>query len=92
MGSEDRNMRGNPNQVHSPSDSSASPGPVRLWAGSGTGKQCDFCGKAITIDDVQYDLEVEDSAPVADRSPRARTLSFHRGCYDPWRAGRFKVG
>jgi hypothetical protein len=64
---------------------------VRLWAGSGTGKQCDFCGKAISVEDVQYDLEVTDSAPGSDRPARPRTLSFHLGCYDPWRAGRFKV-
>ena len=83
-------MRGN--SKHSPSESGgSSPGPVRLWAGSGTGKQCDFCGKAISVEDVQYDLEVTDSVPVSDKPARPRTLSFHLGCYDPWRAGRFKV-
>ena len=79
------------NSKHPPSDGSAPVGPVRLWAGSGTGKQCDLCGKAIGVDDVQYDLEVAESAPAGEK-PRSRTLSFHLGCYDPWRAGRFKVG
>jgi hypothetical protein len=79
------------NAKHPPSDGSASPGPVRLWAGSGTGKQCDFCGKAISVDDVQYDLEIAESPPSPDKTSRSRTLSFHLGCYDPWRAGRFRV-
>ena len=83
-------MRGHSKQAHAPSGNGASsPGPVRLWAGSGTGKQCDFCGKAISVDDVQYDLEVAETAPGGEK--RSRTLSFHLGCYDPWRAGRFKV-
>ena len=84
-------MRGTSKYAQAPSDNgSSAPGPVRLWAGSGTGKQCDFCGKAIGVDDVQYDLEVADGAP-GEKASRSRTLSFHLGCYDPWRAGRFKV-
>ena len=84
-------MPGNPKHAHAAPEGAA-PGPVRLWAGSGTGKQCDFCGNAISVDDVQYDLEVsESSTSAADKSSRSRTLSFHLGCYDPWRAGRFKV-
>ncbi len=80
------------NTKRAPPDGSAKTGPVRLWAGSGTGKQCDFCGKAIAVDDVQYDLEVAESTSGGEKATRSRTLSFHLGCYDPWRAGRFKVG
>ena len=54
-------MTGNTKQAHSPPDDEQS-GPFKLWAGSGTGKRCDYCGKVILSDDVQYDVEVTGSS------------------------------
>lgn len=82
-------MTGNTKQAHSPPDDEQS-GPFKLWAGSGTGKRCDYCGKVILSDDVQYDVEVTGSSGGGEKTLRSGTLSFHLGCYDRWRAGPFK--
>jgi hypothetical protein len=62
---------------------------TRLWAGRGTGQPCEYCGKAIPAEEVQYDLELAER-PVATTASTTtsdgRILSFHIGCYDPWRA------
>ena len=66
------------------------PDVTRLWAGRGTGKPCEFCGKAIAADDIQYEIETTaDLRGVTDT--RGRTLSFHVNCYDSWRAYRNDV-
>lgn len=59
---------------------------LRVWAGRGTGKPCERCGKAIAAEDIQYDLEVTEALAAATRIPGGRTLSFHLHCYDLWRA------
>jgi hypothetical protein len=64
----------------------------RVWAGTGTGKPCELCGKSIPADAVQYDLEVAEAAVAATSASRSRVLSFHLNCYDRWRAGRDDVG
>jgi hypothetical protein len=61
---------------------------ARLWAGRGSGKPCAFCGKSISADDVQYDLEVTEELAPATQISRGGTLSFHLPCYDQWRARR----
>jgi hypothetical protein len=56
---------------------------TRVWAGQGTGQPCRLCGKPISPDDVQYDLEISEGAEGGEK--RVRTLSFHLPCYDRWR-------
>jgi hypothetical protein len=68
--------------------SGVAPEAARLWAGRGSGKPCEFCGKAISADDVQYDLEVTEERVTAAQTSRGRILSFHLPCYDRWRASR----
>ena len=58
---------------------------TRVWAGRGTGKPCECCGKAIPAEDVQYDLEVTETLAAVTNACRGRTLSFHLSCYDQWR-------
>jgi hypothetical protein len=77
------------NSKHAPAvQDTAIPGTDRLWAGRGSGKPCDFCGKAIDAEDVQYDVELLESSRGPDKTVCTRNLSFHLGCYDPWRARR----
>ena len=61
-------------------------GAIRVWAGRGTGKPCERCRKAISADDVQYELEVTEALAAATNIPGGRTLAFHLQCYDQWRA------
>lgn len=75
-----------------PSHGRAMSDSTRLWAGRGTGQPCEYCGKVIPAEEVQYDLEMpEKPAAAAATSADERILSFHIGCYDPWRA-RFERG
>jgi hypothetical protein len=67
--------------------SGVAPDTTRLWAGRGSGKPCEFCGKAIPAEDVQYDLEVTEELATATHASRGQSLSFHLSCYDKWRAG-----
>lgn len=75
-----------------PSHGRAMRDSTRLWAGRGTGQPCEYCGKAIPPEEVQYDLEVQDRAAPAANDPDSRILSFHINCYDPWRAEAEKGG
>lgn len=49
-----------------------------ISAGTGEGSPCDVCGRLITRDAVQYDVEyaVQDEA---------RSARVHVDCYDAWR-------
>jgi len=59
---------------------------LRLWAGRGNGKPCEWCRKTISAEDVQYELEVTGNPGVAVNASRGDILSFHLQCYDRWRA------
>jgi hypothetical protein len=48
--------------------------PQKYFAGKGTGEICDLCEQAITVDQLAYELDVDD-----------RTLRFHERCVDMWR-------
>jgi hypothetical protein len=76
-------MNGTTKNAHR-SHGRASTDSTRLWAGRGTGQPCEYCGKTIPAEDVQYDLELAEKS--AASSPDGRILSFHIACYDPWRA------
>jgi hypothetical protein len=83
-------MNGTTKDAH-PSHGRAMTDSTRLWAGRGTGQPCEYCGKAIPAEEVQYDLEVPDRSAATSASD-GRILSFHIGCYDPWRARVEKGG
>ena len=51
--------------------------PTRTWAGHGTGALCNFCGRAINAQDIEYEVEL-----LANGS--ARNLHFHFNCYRVW--------
>jgi hypothetical protein len=83
-------MNGTSKDAH-PSHGRAMSESTRLWAGRGTGQPCEYCGKVIPAEEVQYDLEVPDRAATPG-VPEGRILSFHISCYDPWRARPEKGG
>ena len=51
--------------------------PARTWAGHGSGALCNFCGRAINAQDIEYEVEL-----LANGS--ARNLHFHFNCYRVW--------
>jgi len=51
--------------------------PTRTWAGHGTGALCNFCGTAIKALDIEYEVELVNTASV-------RNLHFHFNCYRTW--------
>jgi hypothetical protein len=48
--------------------------PRKLWAGLGSGRPCDGCGRSITPTDLEYELEFADD----------RTIRLHRDCLAIW--------
>ena len=51
--------------------------PARTWAGHGTGALCNFCGRAIKAEDIEYEVELLTNGS-------ARNLHFHFNCYRVW--------
>jgi methionyl-tRNA synthetase len=54
-----------------PSDRSIKP-----YAGKGTNKTCDGCGRTIRPDDIEHEVDLADN----------RTLRFHQQCFNVWQA------
>lgn len=50
----------------------------RLWGGRGTLACCEACGRTITGDDVEYELEFRHGA-------QNLTVVLHRDCWEEWR-------
>jgi hypothetical protein len=57
-----------------------SDGPVKIWAGHGSGKTCVVCGRMLTPQDVEYGLEFATRPAV--------TLDQH--CHALWEEERAK--
>jgi hypothetical protein len=51
--------------------------PDRTWGGNGGGQPCSLCGKYIHPNDVEYEIEISDSA---DQIP----YRFHFMCHAAW--------
>jgi hypothetical protein len=51
--------------------------PQTYFAGKGTGQRCDVCEQAITVEELEYELDMS-----------GRTLRFHEKCLDMWRQAR----
>jgi hypothetical protein len=51
--------------------------PQKYFAGKGTGQRCDVCEQAISAEELEYEVDVDD-----------RTLRFHEKCLDMWRQAR----
>jgi hypothetical protein len=47
----------------------------QLWAGRGSGRLCDYCRRAITADDVEYEFKPAD----------VPARFFHMSCFDEWK-------
>ena len=84
-------MNGTSKDAHPSHHGRAMTDSTRLWAGRGTGQPCEHCGRTIPAEEVQYDLELADRSG-ASSNAEGRILSFHIGCYDPWRARMEKSG
>ena len=54
--------------------------PVRTWAGYGTGANCNVCGLAVNVHDIEYEVELFTT------QGSVRTLRFHLKCYRIWEA------
>jgi hypothetical protein len=50
----------------------------RLWGGRGTLCCCEACGRTISSDDVEYELEFRQGA-------HNLTVVLHRDCWEEWR-------
>jgi hypothetical protein len=50
----------------------------RLWGGRGTHCCCEACGRTISGDDVEYELEFRQGA-------QSLTVMLHRDCWEEWR-------
>ena len=51
---------------------------THLWAGRGTQCCCEACGRTITGDDVEYELEYR-------QGTHRLTVVLHRDCWEEWR-------
>jgi hypothetical protein len=49
--------------------------PVRIWAGSGTGATCSFCGSPIQANEIEYEIVLPSTE---------RILRFHFRCHRRW--------
>lgn len=56
-------------------------GPVKVWAGNGTGRACVVCARTLTPRDVEYELEFD--------TRQAVTLDRH--CHAVWEQERTKA-
>jgi hypothetical protein len=54
--------------------------PERTWGGSGSGEQCMICGRCVSPDDVEYEVEF---ATDDQRSPPA-AYHAHARCFLAW--------
>jgi len=52
--------------------------PRRMWAGHGTGKNCDACDQPTTENDVEYEIEMADG----------KIFWFHQPCLGLWHQER----
>jgi hypothetical protein len=52
--------------------------PEKCFVGKGTGRPCDGCDESITLEQIEYELDVTES----------RTLRFHDQCLAAWHAAR----
>jgi hypothetical protein len=50
----------------------------RLWGGHGTHCCCEACGRTISGDEVEYELEFRQGA-------QRLTVVLHRDCWEEWR-------
>jgi hypothetical protein len=49
--------------------------PEKVWAGKGTGQSCSGCGRPITADQVEYEMDL----------PGARVaMRLHQSCLEVW--------
>jgi hypothetical protein len=51
--------------------------PHRTWGGNGNGQPCSLCGKYIHPNEVEYEIEMSDSADQP-------TYRFHFMCHAAW--------
>jgi hypothetical protein len=63
--------------------------PDRLWGGPASGEHdCVICGKLLSRDEVQYDLQYS-----AEGTPSGSVdLPVHLRCFDAWEIERHRVG
>jgi hypothetical protein len=52
-------------------------GPLRTWAGRGTGVTCNGCGEPIRAHEIEYEVEMPPGSTVS-------ALNFHLACYRTW--------
>jgi hypothetical protein len=52
-------------------------GPLRTWAGHGTGVTCNGCGEPIQSHEIEYEVEMPPGSDVP-------ALNFHLVCYRNW--------
>ena len=48
--------------------------PLKTFAGLGTGRLCEGCGRSIALTDLEYELEFANE----------RTILLHRDCFAIW--------
>jgi hypothetical protein len=58
---------------------------ARLWAGAGSGVQCQQCGMTIETSQVEYEIELRAGAAYW-------TVRLHRECHRGWQAQRAGPG
>jgi hypothetical protein len=52
-------------------------GPLRTWAGQGTGLKCHLCGRPIGSHEIEYEVELDPERP-------GKRLRFHFRCQQAW--------
>jgi hypothetical protein len=58
-------------------------GPVKLWAGNGSGKACAACQQIILPSQTEYEPQYDDGRP---------PILLHVGCHGMWEAERRRRG
>lgn len=48
----------------------------RTWAGQGTGQRCALCGRSISAQEIEYEVELDSG----------KILHFHFACQQDWEA------
>jgi hypothetical protein len=56
---------------------------TKVWVGRGTGKICIGCNRPVSSDDIEYELDLPDSA-----SGKPITVWFDQRCLGAWRKER----
>lgn len=54
-------------------------GPLRTWAGQGTGLTCHLCGRPIEAHEIEYEVELPPEGG-------GQRLRFHFRCQQAWEA------